>query len=119
MASSSNAAPGPDRIAVDAQPVEYLVFGTSPHKHRGDFIEVHRYPSTARTEFGELEAEWTAHGENGVYIVALSHPLPRRRLGRQRCQPPELFQNRGAEWDCSGIPVAEVFWPEAPGEVGA
>jgi hypothetical protein len=119
MASASSAAARPDGIAVDTEPVEFLVFGTAPHKHSRDFIEVYRYPSTARAEFGEPEAEWTAHGENGIYVIPLSHPLPRRRLGRQRRQPPELFQNRGAERDCPGVRVVEVLWPKALGEVRA
>ena len=118
-ASASSAAARPDGIAVDTEPVEFLVFGPAPHKHSGDFIEVYRYPSTARTEFGEPEAERTAHGENRIYIVPLSDPLPRRRLGRQRRQPPELFQNRGAERDRPGVRVVEVLWPEAPDEIGA
>ena len=54
-----------------------------------------------------------------IYVIPLSNPLPRRRLGRQRRQPPELFQNCGAERDRPGVRVVEVLWLEAPGEVGA
>src|SRR5215831_9643766 len=41
---ASSAAARPDRIAVDAEPAEFLVFGAAPHKHSGNFIEIYRYP---------------------------------------------------------------------------
>ena len=119
MGSASRAAARPDGIAVDAEPVEFLVFGTASHKHSRDFIEVYRYPSTTRAELGEPEAKRAAHGQNGIYVIPFNNPLPRRRLGRQRRQPPELFQNCGAERDRPGVRVVEVLWLEAPGEVGA
>src|SRR5215469_14635621 len=109
MASASGGAARPDGSAVDTEPVEFLVFGTPPHKHRGDFIKIYRHPSTTRTEFREPKAEWTAHGENGVYVVPLNRPLPLRRLGRQRRQLLKLFQNRRTERDCPRIRVVEVL----------
>jgi hypothetical protein len=119
MASASSAAARPDGIAVDTEPVEFLVFGTAPHKHSGDFIEVYRYPSTARTEFGGTGSRADrARRERHLCRTAQSPvatPAPRG----QRRQPPELFQNRRPERDRSGVRVVEVFWPKAPGQVGA